>query len=58
MDLDTKKKNRRCKMKRSNSFKTQDVIEIGRKEAGVSKGFPILWIGLIDKKFQMPGRKD
>ena len=28
---------------------TQEVREIGRQEAGESKGFPMLWIGIMDK---------
>ena len=32
-------------MMRSKSFDTQEVREIGRKGAGESKGFPILWMG-------------
>ena len=38
---------------RSKSFETQEVREIGRKEAGESKGFPILWMGIIEDVFQM-----
>ena len=41
---------------RSNSFDTQEVREIGRKEAGESRGFPILWMGIIDV-FQMEGKE-
>ena len=37
-----KKKRRRDRMMRSNSFDTQEVREIGRKEAEESRGFPIL----------------
>ena len=41
MELDSRKKKRRNKMMRSNNFDTQEVREIGRKEAGESRGFPI-----------------
>ena len=39
MELDSKKKSRRDRMMHSISFDTQEVREIGQKEAG---GFPIL----------------
>ena len=39
MELDSRKKSRRDRMMRSNSFDTQEVREIGRKEAGESRGF-------------------
>ena len=42
MKLDSRKKRRRDRMMRSNSFNTQEVREIGRKEAGESRGFPII----------------
>ena len=42
---------------RSNSFDTQEVREIGRKEAGESRGFPILWMGTIEDVFQMEGKE-
>ena len=44
-------------MMRSNSFDTQEVREIGRKEAGESRGFPILWMGIIEDIFQMEGKE-
>ena len=44
-------------MMRSNSFDTQEVREIGRKEAGESRGFPILWMGIIEDVFQMEGKE-
>ena len=44
-------------MMRSKSFETQEVREIGRKEAGESRGFPILWIGIIEDAFQMKGKE-
>ena len=43
MELDSRKKRRRDRMMRSNSFDTQEVREIGLKEAGESRGFPILY---------------
>ena len=48
MELDSRKKSRRDRMMRSNSFETQEVREIGRKEAGESRGFPILWMGIME----------
>ena len=40
----------------SKSFETQQVREIGRKEARESSGFPILWMGIIDV-FQIKGKE-
>ena len=40
-------------MMRSKSFDTQEVREIGRKEAGESRSFPILWMGIMEDVFQM-----
>ena len=31
--------------------------EIGRKEAGESRGIPILWMALIEDVFQMEGKE-
>ena len=42
---------------RSKSFDTQEVREIGRKEARESRGFPILWMGIIEDVFQMEGKE-
>ena len=42
---------------RSNSFDTQEMREIGRKEAGESRGFPILCMGIIEEVFQMEGQE-
>ena len=53
MELDSRKKRRRDRMMRSNSFDTQEVREIGRKEAGESRGFSILCMGIIEDVFQM-----
>ena len=35
------------------SFEMQEVREIGWKEAGKSKGFPILWMETMEDVFQM-----
>ena len=56
MELDSRKKSRRDRMMHSNSFDTQEVREIGRKEARESRGFPILWVGKIEV-FQMEGKE-
>ena len=56
MELDSRRKSRRDRMMRSKSFEVQEVREIGRKKAGESRGFPILWMGTIDV-FQMEGKK-
>ena len=37
----------------SKSFDTQEVREMGRKEAGEWRGFPILWMGIMEDVFQM-----
>ena len=57
MELDSSKKSRRDRMIRSKSFETQEVREIGRKEAGESRGFPILCMGIIEDVFQMEGKE-
>ena len=57
MELDSRKKSRRDRMMRSKSFETQEVREIGRKEAGEWRGFPILWMGIIEDVFQMEGKE-
>ena len=57
MELDSRKKSRRDSMKHSESFDTQEVREIGWKEAGTSRGFPILWMGIMENVFQMKGKK-
>ena len=57
MKLDSRKKSRRDRMMRSNSFDTQEVREIGRKEAGESRGFPILCMGIMEDVFQMKGKE-
>ena len=57
MELDFRKKSRRDSMMRSKSFDTQEVREIGRKEAGESRGFPILCMGIMEDVFQMDGKE-
>ena len=56
MELDSRKKRRRDRMMRSKSFETQEARKIGRKEAGESRGFPILWIEIINV-LQMKGKE-
>ena len=51
------KKSRRDRMMRLKSFDTQEVREIGRKEAGESRSFPILWMRIIEDVFQMEGKE-
>ena len=57
MQLDFRMKSRWDRMMRSNSFDTQEVREIGRKEAGESRGFPNLCMGIIKDVFQMEGKE-
>ena len=57
MELDSRKKSRRERMMRSKSFDTQEVREIGRKEPGELRGFPILWMRIIKDVFQMEGKE-
>ena len=57
MKLDSRKKSRQDRMMCSNSFETQEVREIGWKEAGGSRGFPMLWMGAIEDVFQMEGKE-
>ena len=42
---------------RSKSFDTQEVREIGLKEAGESRGFPILCMGIMEDVFQIEGKE-
>ena len=56
MELDSRKKSRRDRMIRSKSFETQEEREIGWKEAGELRGFPILWMRKIKDVFQMEGK--
>ena len=53
MELDSRKKSRQDRMMCLNSFDTQEVREIGRKEAGES----ILWMGIMEDVFQMEGKE-
>ena len=48
MELNFRKKSRRDRMTRSKSFDTHKVREIGRKEAGESRDFAILWIQIME----------
>ena len=57
MELDSRKKSRRDRMMRSNSFNLQEMREIGQKEAGESRGFPILWMEIIEDVFQVEGKE-
>ena len=57
MKLDSRKKSRRDNMMHLKSFETQEVREINRKEAGESKGVPILWMGIMEDVFQMEGKE-
>ena len=41
----------------SKSFETQEVREIGRKEVGESRDFPILWMGILEDVFQTEGKE-
>ena len=56
MELDSRKKSRRDSMMHSKSFDMQEVRKIGCKEAGESRGFPILWIRIMKEVFQMKER--
>ena len=53
MELDSRKKSTRDRMMHSNSFETQGVREIGRKEAGQSRGILMLCMGIMEDVFQM-----
>ena len=44
-------------MIRSKSFDTQEVREIDLNEAGESRGFPILCMGIMEDVFQMEGKE-
>ena len=57
MELDSRKKSRWNSRMCSNSFEAQEVKEIGQKEAGESKGFPILYMGITEDVFQMEGKE-
>ena len=57
MEFYSRKKSRRDRMMRSNSFDRQEVREIGRKEAGESRGFSILWMIIMEDVFLMEGKE-
>ena len=57
MELDSRKKSKQDGVIHSKSFDTQEVREIGRKEAGESRGFPILCMGIIEDVFEMEGKE-
>ena len=37
----------------SKRFEMQEMRKIGRKEVGESRGFSILWMGIMENVFQM-----
>ena len=55
MELKSEKKSRQNRKMCSKSFDTQEMREIGQKEAGKSRDFPILWI--MEDVFQMEGKE-
>ena len=57
MESEPRKKSIYDRMKCSKSFEMQVVREIGRKEAGESRGFPILRMGIIKDVFEMEGKE-
>ena len=57
MELDSRKNSRPDRMMCSNSLNMQNMREIGQKEAGESKRFPILWMEMIEDVFQMEGKE-
>ena len=57
MELDSRKESRCDSMMRSKSFETQELREIGWKEAGESRGFSILWMEIIKDVIQIKGRE-
>ena len=57
MGVRFQKKSRCDRMMRSKSFEMWKVREIHRNEAGESRGFPILWMGIIEDIFQMEGKE-
>ena len=56
MELISGKKSRRNKMMRSKCFDSLEVGEIGCKEAGESRGFPMLGMGIIEDVFEIEGK--
>ena len=57
MELDSRKKSKRDRMMRSKSFSAQEVREISQKQAGESRGFSILRMGMMEDIFQMEGKE-
>ena len=55
--LDSKKKVSRQRISLSKSLDIQEVREMGRKDEGLSKGFPDLWMGMIVEVFQQEGKE-
>ena len=53
MELDSRKKSSRDRLMILKSFETQKMIEIGWKKAKESRGYPILWMGIMEDVFQM-----
>ena len=53
MELDSRKESRPDRMMRLKNFDTQEVRQIGRKEAGKSKDFPIFSMEIIEDILQM-----
>ena len=51
MELDFRKRNRQDRMMRSKSFEMHKMREIGRMEEEESRGFPIVWMGIIEDVF-------
>ena len=52
MELDFRKKIRHDRMMRSKSFETEEVRQVGRKEVGELRGFPIFWMGIMEMSFR------
>ena len=44
-------------MMRLKSFETQEVRKIDRKEAGKSRSFPVLSMGILEDVFQIEGKE-
>ena len=57
MELDCKKKSRWDRMMCLKSFDMQEVREIGWNKAGDLRGFPILWMGIMEDVLQLEGKQ-
>ena len=57
MELDSRKKSTSDRMMCPKSFEMQEARKIGPKEAGESRGFSILWIGIMEDAFQIKGKE-